>query len=106
MKSNKPYPKSDILINPKKECEYSEFNYFCTANLIYFFIDLLIKKKNINIDFRKNLPLVLLAIISDVMPLRKINRLIALNIIKNFKINNLYLFKKIFEIKKIKKIRN
>ena len=99
----KPYPKSDILINPKKECEYSEFNYFCTANLIYFFIDLLIKKKNINIDFRKNLPLVLLAIISDVMPLRKINRLIALNIIKNFKINNLYLFKKIFEIKKIKK---
>ena len=26
----KPYPKAECLINPKKECDYKEYNYFCS----------------------------------------------------------------------------
>ena len=40
-----PYPKADILINPKKKSTYSEYNYFCSGVLTYFFIDLFLKKK-------------------------------------------------------------
>ena len=37
------------------------------------------------------------------MPLRKINRVIALNVLKNFNINNNFLFQEIFKIKRIKR---
>ena len=36
---NKPYPKSNALINPKKECDYKNFDYLCAASLTYFFLD-------------------------------------------------------------------
>jgi len=42
----RPYPKSNALINPKKDCDYKEFNYFCTGVLTYFLIDIYLKKKN------------------------------------------------------------
>ena len=98
-----PYPKSNILINPKKKCDYSIYNYFCTATLTYFFIETYINKYKLKINFSKNLNLVLIAIISDVMPLRKINRIIAKSVLENPNLNNNYLFKKIFQIKKINK---
>ena len=43
---HKPYPKTKNLINPKKKCNYENFNYFCSASLTYFFIDFFLKKKN------------------------------------------------------------
>ena len=99
----KPYPKSDGLINPKKECDYSNYDYLSAATLTYFFIDSYIKTKKINMNFEKNLIYVLLSIVCDVMPLRKINRLIAINVLRNFDINKNFLIKKIFELKNIKK---
>jgi len=99
----KPYPKSNVLINPKKKTDYSKFNYFCSAVLTYFFIDLYIKNKNLKLDFTYNLHLVLLAIISDVMPLRQINRSIAKIVLSKNYLNDDYIFKKIFELKNIKK---
>ena len=34
---NKPYPESKVIINPKKDCDYKNFDYLCTASLTYFF---------------------------------------------------------------------
>jgi len=34
----KPYPKTKNLINPKKECDYKNFNYLCSASITYFFV--------------------------------------------------------------------
>ncbi len=98
-----PYPKASILINPKKRGNYNEYDYFCSGVLTYFFIDLLLKKRKSKLDFSKNLYLVLLSIISDVMPLRKINRNIANIVLSKIDIDEIYFFKKIFEIKKIQK---
>ena len=98
-----PYPKSNILINPKKKCDYSDFDYFCSAALTYFFIDLYIKEKKLNLNFSKNLFLVLMATISDVMPLRKINRIIAKKVFSKLNLEKNYFFNKVFELKKIKK---
>ena len=95
-----PYPKSGILINPKKDCNYKEFDYFCTATLVYFFINSFLKKKDLIDNFKKNLFFVLLASICDVMPLRKLNRIIAIEIFRNLKYYNNYLLSKIFELKK------
>ena len=33
----KPYPNCNCLINPKKECDYNEFDYFCSSTIVYFF---------------------------------------------------------------------
>ena len=41
----KPYPKTKNLINPKKECLYTNYDYFCSASLTYFFVDYFLKKK-------------------------------------------------------------
>ena len=98
-----PYPKADILINPKKKSTYSEYNYFCSGVLTYFFIDLFLKKKKIKLDFSENLYLVLLSIVSDVMPIRKVNKHIANIVLQNINNEKIYIFKKIFDIKKIKK---
>ena len=54
--------------------------------LTYFFLDLLIKKIESEINISDYLIYVLLATVCDVMPLRKLNRLIALNALKNFDI--------------------
>ena len=45
---NKPYPKSNALINPKKEMLNKEHSYLCATALTYFFIDILIKKTKSN----------------------------------------------------------
>ena len=94
---NKPYPVSNVIINPKKDITRNEESYLCATSLTYFFLDYLIK--SIGSDFKINnyLIFVLLATVCDVMPLRKINKIIASNVIKKFKINDNAVFKFIFE---------
>ena len=89
----KPYPKSDCIINPKKNCDYNEFDYFCSSTLTYFFIDLIIKKKELKFNFSKNLIYLLLAIVADVMPLRKLHRIIAIYVINNLSIKDFFFIK-------------
>ena len=81
---NKPYPKSDALINPKKETTNKEDTLLCATALTYFFLDNLIKKMNSNFKLSNYLIYVLLATVCDVMPLRKINKIIAHNTNKRF----------------------
>jgi single-stranded-DNA-specific exonuclease len=83
---NKPFPNANSIINPKKDNGYREYDYLCATTLSYFFLDLLIKKIKIEINIADHLIYVLLATVCDVMPLRKLNRLIALNALKNFDI--------------------
>ncbi|MDC3356636.1 DHHA1 domain-containing protein, partial [Candidatus Pelagibacter ubique] len=83
---NKPFPNANSIINPKKDNGYREYDYLCATSLTYFFLDLLIKKIETEINISDYLIYVLLATVCDVMPLRKLNRLIALNALKNFDI--------------------
>ena len=96
---HKPYPKANCIINPKKIIDYSSYNYVCASFLVYFFIDKFIKKKKLKINFTNNLPYVLLSTIADVMPLRKLNRILALEVFNN-KQNNFF-FSQFLEINKI-----
>ena len=41
---NKPYPKANKIINPKKDNGYLEYDYLCATSLTYFFLELLIKE--------------------------------------------------------------
>ena len=100
---NRPYPKSNAIINPKKKYNNKEDNYLCATGLTYFFIDILIKKTSSNFKLENFLIYVLLATICDVMPLRKINKIIASNVIKNFNIKNNIIFDFIFNQLEIKK---
>jgi len=83
---NKPFPNANSIINPKKDNGYKEYDYLCATTLTYFFLDLLVKKIKSEINISDYLIYVLLATVCDVMPLRKLNRLIALNTLKNFDI--------------------
>jgi single-stranded-DNA-specific exonuclease len=83
---NKPFPNANSIINPKKDNGYKEYDYLCATSLSYFFLDLLIKEIKSEINITDYLIYVLLATVCDVMPLRKLNRLIALNALKNFDI--------------------
>ena len=103
---HKPYPKTKNLINPKKECDYENFNYLCSASITFFFIDYFLNKEKLKNDFNQNLIYVLLATVCDVMPLRYINRIIAKNILQNFDFNKNYFFNKLFEISKINRPLN
>ncbi|MDB4119398.1 single-stranded-DNA-specific exonuclease RecJ [Candidatus Pelagibacter sp.] len=94
---NKPYPVSNVIINPKKNITRNEESYLCATSLTYFFLDYFIKKNNSNFKIHNYLIYVLLATVSDVMPLRKINKIIASNVIKEFKINDNAVFKFIFD---------
>lgn len=98
-----PYPDTKYLINPKKECDYKEYDYLCSSVLTYFFLDYFIKKNKLHISIEDNLVYVVLAIICDVMPLRSLNRLIIINYLKNFSIKKNYIFKKIYSLKNINK---
>ena len=98
----KPYPKTKNIINPKKDCSYNEFNYLCSSTLTYFFIDFFLKKKKLENKFEANLIYVLLASIADVMPLRKINRIIAKKVLSTFNILDNDIFKEIYKLKKKK----
>ena len=84
---NKPFPNANSIINPKKDNGYKEYDYLCATTLTYFFLDLLIKEIKNEINISDYLIYVLLATVCDVMPLRKLNRLIALNVLKNFDIS-------------------
>jgi single-stranded-DNA-specific exonuclease len=85
---NKPYPKSNVIINPKKESFRKETSLLCAAALTYFFIEIIIQKTKSNFKISNFLIYVLLSTICDVMPLRKINKIIARNTINKFKIQN------------------
>lgn len=95
---NKPYPKANSIINPKKDNGYKEYDYLCATTLSYFFLDLLIKEIKSEINIADYLIYVLLATICDVMPLRKLNRLIALNALKNFDITKNLPLNTLFEL--------
>jgi single-stranded-DNA-specific exonuclease len=95
---NKPYPDANVIINPKKNNGYEKFNYLCATTLVYFFLDLLLKMKKSKFVLRDYLIYVLLATVCDVMPLRKLNRIISLCALKEFNIKKNYAFKEIFSI--------
>ncbi|MDC1044974.1 single-stranded-DNA-specific exonuclease RecJ [Candidatus Pelagibacter sp.] len=100
---NKPYPKSDVIINPKKEPIKKENSLLCATTLTYFFIEIIIQKTKSNFKISNFLIYVLLATICDVMPLRKINKVIAHYTIDNFKIQNNLALNHIFEQFNLKK---
>ena len=95
---NKPYPKANVIINPKMDTGYIEYEYLCATTLVYFFLDMLSQKIKCEIRISDYLIYVLLATVCDVMPLRKLNRLIALVVIKNFDINKNIAFKELFNL--------
>ena len=89
---NKPFPKSNSIINPKKNNGYENYDYLCATSLVYFFLDIVTKKIKSDFKLSSFLIYVLLATVCDVMPLRKINKIIASNVIKNFRIQDNYAF--------------
>ena len=95
---NKPFPSANSIINPKKNNGYKEYDYLCATTLAYFFLDLLIKEIKCKINIEDYLIYVLLATVCDVMPLRKLNRLIALNALKNFDITKNLSLNTLFEL--------
>ena len=95
---NKPFPKTNVLINPKKNINDLLKDYYCATTLTYFFLEIIIKKIKSSFNFSNYLIYVLLALVCDVMPLRKINRYIALNLIKNFEIKDNIVFKTLYEL--------
>ena len=95
---NKPYPKANVIINPKKNNGYIKYEYLCATTLTYFFLEMFIKKNKYQIDLRKYLIYVLLATIADVMPLRKFNRLIAIKALKEFKIENNNVLQELYKL--------
>ncbi|MDC0352204.1 single-stranded-DNA-specific exonuclease RecJ [Candidatus Pelagibacter sp.] len=100
---NKPFPKSNVIINPKKESIKKEKSLLCATALTYFFIETIIQKTKSDFKISNFLIYVLLATVCDVMPLRKINRIIAHNTIDNFNIKNYVALNYIFEQYKLKK---
>ena len=95
---NKPFPRTNSIINPKKDNGYKEYDYLCATALTYFFLDLLIKEIKCKINIEDYLIYVLLATVCDVMPLRKLNRLIALSALKNFDITKNIPLNTLFEL--------
>ena len=95
---NKPFPNANSIINPKKDNGYKKYDYLCATSLSYFFLDLLIKRIKSEINISDYLIYVLLATVCDVMPLRKLNRLIALNALKNFDITKNLPLRTLFEL--------
>jgi single-stranded-DNA-specific exonuclease len=100
---NKPYPKSNVIINPKKESIKKEKSLLCATALTYFFIETIIQKTKSDFKISNFLIYVLLATVCDVMPIRKINRIIAHNTIDNFNIKNHIALNYIFDQYKLKK---
>ena len=94
---NKPYPKANSIINPKKDNGYMEYDYFCATTLTYFFLELLSEKIKTNFIIKDYLIFVLLATVCDVMPLRYINRLIAIKTLDEFNLDKITPIKKIYE---------
>jgi single-stranded-DNA-specific exonuclease len=99
----KPFPKSNAIINPKKILIKKENSFLCATALTYFFIEILLKKTKSNFKLSNLLIYVLLATICDVMPLRKINKIIAQNTINNFNLKNSLFINYLFELFNLKK---
>ena len=99
---NKPYPNANAIINPKKNNGYIEYDYLCATTLTYFFLEMLAKKIKCKIELNKYLINVLLATVCDVMPLRKLNRLIGIKAINEFNINKHKVFKELYKLNNIK----
>jgi len=95
---NQPFPEANAIINPKKDNGYIEYDYLCATTLVYFFLDLLSQIIKSKIKISDYLIYVLLATVCDVMPIRKLNRLIALTTIKNFDINKNIAFNELFTL--------
>ena len=95
---NKPYPSADVIINPKKNNGYQIFDYLCATSLTYFFLMNLIKRTGSKINLKKYLIYVVLATVCDVMPLRKLNRLISIKALKEFDINDNLAFKTLYSL--------
>jgi single-stranded-DNA-specific exonuclease len=95
---NQPFPKANAIINPKKDNGYINYDYLCATTLVYFFLDLLSEKIKNKIKISNFLIYVLLATVCDVMPLRKLNRLIALVVLKDFNIDQNITFKELFNL--------
>ena len=95
---NKPYPKANSIINPKKDTGYIEYDYLCATTLVYFFLDMLSQKIKSKINISDYLIYVLLATVCDVMPLRNLNRLIALIVLENFDINKNIAFNELYNL--------
>ena len=100
---NKPYPKSHAIINPKKITDYNGYDYLCATTLTYFFIDKIVNKTKSEFKLSNFLIYVLLATVCDVMPLRKLNKIIASNVIKDFKLEDNLAFRTIFNKFNLKK---
>jgi single-stranded-DNA-specific exonuclease len=101
--TQKPYPPCNVFINPKKNLDYKKFNYFCTAFLTYWFIDLFIKSYKCHNSLKDFQIFVLLATVADVMPMKGINKIFAKHVLENFDINKNHIIKYIFKFFKIKK---
>ena len=101
--ANKPFPLSDIFINPKKNTEYKSYDYLCTVFLTYLFIDLYIKINQLKISIKEEQIYVILATVADVMPIRGINRILSLNVLNNFKVKDNLIFNYLFDYLNIKK---
>ena len=99
---HKPFPKSDVTINPKKNNGYIKYDYLCSTTLTYFFLDIVIKKIKSDFEIQDFLIYVVLATICDVMPLRNLNRLIIQNVINTFDIKNNIAFNSLFKLAKKK----
>ena len=95
---NKPFPNANSINKKKKDTGYIEYDYLCATTLVYFFIDLLLQKIKSKIKINDYLIYVLLATVCDVMPIRKINRLIALTVLKNFDIRKNIALNELFNL--------
>ena len=95
---SKPFPSANMIINPKKDNGYVEYDYLCATTLVYFFLDLLSWKIKSKINISDFLIYVLLATVCDVMPIRKLNRLIALCALKNFDITKNLAFNELYNL--------
>ena len=98
----KPFPKANIIINPKKNNGYIQYNYLCATSLTYFFLDMLKKKIQCEIDIKNFLIFVLLATVCDVMPIRNLNRLIAIIALKEFDLSKNRAFSELYKLNKKK----
>lgn len=85
----KPYPKSNVFINPKKNKNTNHSN-LCASALVYFLTDILKKHFKIKDHNKSDLFLTALATVCDVMPLRGLNRNIVLNGFDEYNFRNLY----------------
>jgi len=93
----KPYPKSNVIINPKKDFIKKESSLLCATALTYFFVEILINKTKSNFKLSNFLIYVLLATVCDIMPLRKINKILARTTIDTFVLKENICLNYIFE---------